>query len=377
MTEPTLPRVGIFAPESPYHAPALVQYAWQVIGSLQQYGAGQVETQVLSPHWWHLLGRMPWSVGQMCDEVINRLGNHPDYLRRRLRRRCDSYHFCDARDAHLTAELPPGRVVVCCHDLHPFTSVLQRGGNPLRQALVRQQLEGLRRAAVVLYSTETLRRKILIHELLDDARLVYCPPGVAEVFRQSAPPAENLLPRVRQWLAGGPYLLQVGGQYSLAEFRITLALLAHLRQQGWPGRLLWIGPPPTPACAVEAERLGVWSYVSHLENPTEVDRAGLYHGAGLVVVPQSEDTFTPTLAEALACGSKVLARALPALVEIGGDMATYLPEDDLAAWCAVGGDLLQRQEVYGERAQRMRRVANFDWAIHAQIIMQVHARLRQ
>lgn len=58
----------------------------------------------------------------------------------------------------------------------------------------------------------------------------------------------------------------------------------------------------------------------------------LVAGARALLFPSFAEGYGLPMAEALAMGVPVIASDLPALREVGGDAATYLPPDDRAAW---------------------------------------------
>ena len=83
-------------------------------------------------------------------------------------------------------------------------------------------------------------------------------------------------------------------------------------------------------------------------------------------MPSDAEGFGLPILAALACRTPVLASAIPALREVGGDAAEYAPTGDVAAWTAAAGCLLlERQNdaiswtARGHRAGA--RAAQFSW----------------
>jgi glycosyltransferase involved in cell wall biosynthesis len=91
--------------------------------------------------------------------------------------------------------------------------------------------------------------------------------------------------------------------------------------------------------------------------------AALRAGATAVLVPSRKEGFGLPVLEAMAAGVPVLASDLPALREVGGDAATYLPPDDPAAWAAAITAAAERGPAgRAERAAAGRaRAATFTW----------------
>ena len=80
----------------------------------------------------------------------------------------------------------PGRARAFSATTSTPSDPCSNGGRGWRRALARTLLAGLRRAAVVFYSTEAVRLEIEEHGLVDVARLVAAPYGIAEEFQPDA-----------------------------------------------------------------------------------------------------------------------------------------------------------------------------------------------
>jgi glycosyltransferase involved in cell wall biosynthesis len=97
----------------------------------------------------------------------------------------------------------------------------------------------------------------------------------------------------------------------------------------------------------------------------------------VVLIPSQAEGFGLPLAEALACGAPVLASDLPALREVGGPAAGYLPVGDVPAWTAAVLDLLQRHRDDPDAHQRRRaaglaQAARFGWPAHAAALVALY-----
>src|SRR5205823_211201 len=100
-----------------------------------------------------------------------------------------AYHVADHSYAHLARALPAGRTGVYCHDVDAFRSLFDpRERRPAWfRALARHVLSGLQKAAVVFHSTLCVRAELERHGLVDPARLVHAPYGVAPEFTAEPP----------------------------------------------------------------------------------------------------------------------------------------------------------------------------------------------
>ncbi len=127
--------------------------------------------------------------------------------------------------------------------------------------------------------------------------------------------------------------------------------------QGWLGplaarhpdmSLLLAGPTPPPPAAGPL-RVRALGYVA------EEDLPGLYAAATAVLYPSRYEGFGLPVLEALACGTPVVASAVPALVEIYTGRAWLVAHDDAPAWRraveTLWTDPHERQR-WAERAQR-------------------------
>src|SRR4029077_5722308 len=65
---------------------------------------------------------------------------------------------------------------------------------------------------------------------------------------------------------------------------------------------------------------------------TESDLVALYSGAALFVLASTLEGFGLPVLEAMACGTPVIASDVPALREVGGDVARFVPAGDDAAF---------------------------------------------
>src|SRR5205085_5355558 len=112
------------------------------------------------------------------------------------------------------------------------------------------------------YSTESVRREIESHSLVEPSRLVHAPPGVAPEFRADA--TETASART------DPFMLHVGSCIPRKRVDVAIDLLAKLRASVAKDiRLVKVGGDWTAAHQQQIERLGVRSAITH---PTGIDR---------------------------------------------------------------------------------------------------------
>jgi glycosyltransferase involved in cell wall biosynthesis len=213
-----------------------------------------------------------------------------------------------------------------------------------------------RRARRVLTVSERTRHDIEELYGVLAARIVVTPNGVDPVFTPAPPsdhvgaasePAPRGLGAAPAAAPARPYLLFVG---AIQERKDPLAALAAAEAVGLP--LVVVGPEKDPAIAAELRRRGadLRGYVER------ADLAALYRGAAALVFPSRFEGFGLPLVEAMACGTPVVAVPEPALLEVAGGAAVFVPAEQLAD--GVRRALAERDTLVAAGLDRAR---HFSW----------------
>jgi glycosyltransferase involved in cell wall biosynthesis len=131
-----------------------------------------------------------------------------------------------------------------------------------------------------------------------------------------------------------PYVLYVG---NLAPHKNVPCLIEAFARASIPGRLIIAGGGGADLAAVRAAaqaspardrielRLGV----------SDADLDHLYRGAMMLALPSSYEGFGFTALEAMGRGCPVVASDIPALREVSGEGALFVPAGDVDAWAAA------------------------------------------
>ena len=203
-----------------------------------------------------------------------------------------------------------------------------------------------RRARRVLTVSERTRRDIEELYSVPAARIVVTPNGVDPVFTP-APVPDHAVPVGPVALPARPYLLFVG---AIQARKDPLAALVAAEAVGLP--LVVVGPERDAALAADLRRRGadLRGYVER------ADLAALYRGAAALVFPSRFEGFGLPLVEAMACGTPVVAVPEPALLEVAGGAAVFVPADQLAD--GVRRALAERDTLVVAGLERAR---NFSW----------------
>src|SRR5204863_6734691 len=125
------------------------------------------------------------------------------------------------------------------------------------RAMIRRVLAGFQKAAVVFYTTAAVRAQIDAYGLIDPARLVHAPNGVAPEFNPEPGPDGDAIPE----LNGRPFLLHVGSCVPRKRMDILLDVFAAVRGRHPDLRLVQIGGEWSAAHRKRIDHLGLWPHV--------------------------------------------------------------------------------------------------------------------
>ncbi|HEY2158802.1 MAG TPA: glycosyltransferase, partial [Isosphaeraceae bacterium] len=301
--------------------------------------------------------------------------DYPRHLRRLARRDpFDVYHIIDHSYAQLALALPPGRAVVTCHDLDAFRCLIRPDLEPRPawfRALARRALRGLRAAAAISCDSVATRSGLLEHRLVPDDRATVNYLGIAPEFAEAPDPEADAEVAGLIGPPGSPELLHVGTTIPRKRIDVLLDVFAGIRRARPGAILIKAGGRLTPQQAEQARALGVTGAIRQM--PFFEGRrplAALYRRTALVLQPSEAEGFGLPLAEAMACGAPLLVSDLPVLREVAGDVATYRPVGDVAAW--VDAALARLDEGDRRRDAGVARSALFRWEAHADRLVDLY-----
>jgi glycosyltransferase involved in cell wall biosynthesis len=303
-----------------------------------------------------------------ADRLLNRMRDYPRYLRRRAHE-FDLFHLTDHSYANLVHQLDPARTGVFCHDLDTFRCLLEPELEPRPywfRRMARRILTGLQKAAVVFHTTDSVRGQIEKYGLIDPARLVKAPYGVAEVFQPGNDDTE--IPSILCAIGNGPFLLHVGSCIPRKRVEVLFEVLAQLRKTHPDLRLLQVGGTFTEQQRSLTDRFGVTKAIFQVPRLEQSTIAELYYHAALVLMPSESEGFGLPVIEALACDAIVVVSDIPVFGEVGADAVVYCPLGAIEAWTTAIDDLLKDPAAAPSRDRRLERAGEFTWSNHARII---------
>jgi alpha-1,3-rhamnosyl/mannosyltransferase len=261
------------------------------------------------------------------------------------------------------ALVPPGRTVVTCHDLIPsfFPEYLAGAGHAGQALAYRHFLRRLAGARLVLTPSRETAGDVVERAGVDAGRVRVVPWGPPEPAAPQGPAPE------------GPYVLYSGA----IEPHKNAALAVEAIAQAPPGiRLVMTGPWSARRLRrlrARAEDAGAGGRVEWMGLLSPGRLAAVRAGALAALVPSRKEGFGLPVLEAMAAGVPVLASDTPALREVGGDAATFLPPDDPGAWAEAIGAIASDTALRSARAEAGRRRAeSFSWRSAAQAVAAAH-----
>ncbi len=308
------------------------------------------------------------------DRLVNRLWDYPRILKRSLDG-FDVFHLCDHSYAQLVHVLPRERTGVFCHDLDTFRCVLEPDLEPRPRwfrSMARHVLRGMEKAALVFYTTESVRCAIERFELVDPSRLVKAPLGIASEF---TPSEDGPLPDEVRSIDGKPFLLHVGSCIPRKRIDVLLSVFAEVRREFRELVLVKVGSSWSDADLEQIERLDLTSAIVSTPRLGRASIAALYRRAALVLLPSDAEGFGLPLVEALACGSIVVASDIPVLREVGGDAVVSCPVGDIDRWSETVCHLLHGTRTAPPLEQRLEQARRYTWAEHSRAILNAYTAL--
>lgn len=317
---------------------------------------------------------------RLADRIAGRFRDYPRWLKERAGD-FDVFHIVDHSYAHLVNVLPPARTVVTCNDVDALLPILPgyKGGFAPTKVLARRIIDGLSRAqriACISHATE--------EGLLESGRIV---PERVSVVYLGVHPTCSRTPDPR-WDAEidrrlGPKrveLLHVGSTIPRKRIEMLLKIFREVLVVRPDIRLLRVGDPFTEAQVELARRLGVSDAIVQLPFLNRHELAAVYRRAALVLLPSEREGFGLPLVEAMACGTPVIASAVPSLLEVGGAAAAHCPLEDLRCWVSTTLEYLTQREDdpdgwEARRQQCLRSVGRFDWRQYAAEMTRIYQRV--
>jgi alpha-1,3-rhamnosyl/mannosyltransferase len=245
-----------------------------------------------------------------------------------VEREIDVYHATD----YLVPRLARTPVVATLYDAIPFARPdwanrrLRRVKNWVRRG-------GARHADRVIAISRAAVAELVEHYGIPEARIRVVPLGVDDDWFEP-PPADLVQATLERFGLRSGYFLFVGSLQPRKNVGALLAAYDALppgvredRQLVIAGKYGWGVPDlATELRARRPRNECVW--LDYVDRPS---LRALYSAAGAFVFPSLSEGFGLPVLEAMAAGVPVIASDLPALREVAGDLATFVPTGDTGA----------------------------------------------
>jgi glycosyltransferase involved in cell wall biosynthesis len=282
----------------------------------------------------------------------------------------DAFHIVDHSYGHVAHTLPQRRTGIYCHDIDALRPLISNSSAwPLHhRALAWSLMRALQRASVVFYNTTHVREQLIGLGVLDDSKLIHAPLGVASEFTASGP----LDATVERGLPQGRFLLHVGSEAPRKRLDLLFRAFALAREKERDLFLVQQGAKLSSDHYSLLDSLGIRRAVIQFPKLPRGGLAHLYRQAALVILPSEREGFGLPVIEALACGTRVLASAIPAFREVGGEATSYCEETEPSSWAATILGLLQLEDSLATRASRLQQATLFSWSRHAETILRAY-----
>ena len=286
----------------------------------------------------------------------------------------DLFHVIDHSYAQLVHRLAPERTIVTCHDTDTFRCLLQPQieRRPFWfRAMVGHTLRGLRKAAAIACVSNATREQLLKHAIAPPERVHVVANGIHRSY-VSGPSAHwdaaaaRLLGPAHQTID----LLHVGSTIPRKRIDVLLQVFASCTRRRKQLRLIRVGAPFTPQQTDLLKELDIESSTVTLGFLLEELLAAVYRRAALVLITSEAEGFGLPLAEAMACGTPVVASEIPALREVSGGAAVHCEVGAIEHWTETILALLEQKENAPLEWRRridagLTQASNFTWERNA------------
>ena len=380
------PRVGIVCDLLEERWPSMDLVGDMLLENLQRNQASSLIAERLRPaQTKHSLrvGQGPEHTAGLAERAFNRFVKYPLWLSRQ-KQEFDLFHVVDHSYAHLVHHLPADRTIVTCHDVDAFRCLLEPARTVRRRVWRRVTLRivsGLQKAAWVICDSGATADELLAQGWAHPEKMSVIRLGVASVF---SPQADATADREAERLLGahvrGIKLLHVGSTIPRKRVDILLHVLAETREKFPDSILLQVGGALTAEQQALAQRLRVDGSVVTLPFLDDRILAAIYRLSTLLLLPSDREGFGLSLLEAMACGLPVIASDLPALKEVGGEVAVYSPAGSAADFCQstmnmIGAVQKQSAELQQRRNAGLALAAQFSWSKCANEVAKVYEKV--
>ncbi len=218
----------------------------------------------------------------------------------------------------------PARIATC-HDLYPttipnfFTPSLWA---KVDVAMLKRSRSGFQSADAVICISGWTASVLMEWAQVDPARISVVNNVVQESFAP-VPDARERLAAGGITLPDGPRMLTVGTTGWTKNVALAIRAMAAPGMKGV--QYVRVGPQLPPDMVELARNIGAWERITQLPYVTEELLPAVYSACDVLVQPSLVEGFGYPAAEAMACGTPVVASNGGALPEVVGDAGLIVP----------------------------------------------------
>lgn len=246
--------------------------------------------------------------------------------------------------------------------------------HPLDRMLLRLSFAGLRRMDAIFTVSEFTRQSVIKHLQMSPERVHTIYSGIDQVLFRPIPDARQQLMH-RYSLPGGvaaSYVLYVGSELPRKNLETLLRALFLVCQERSDVHLLKVGRAGgeqfRAATIRLIEELHLDGRVHFYEDVPDPDLPLFYNAATVYVCPSLVEGFGFPMVEAAACGTPIVASAIPVLHEVAPANALFVPPEEKVAMSQAILDVLEKPLV----RQRAPEVERYIWERTARGVVQVY-----
>ncbi|HKX30414.1 MAG TPA: glycosyltransferase family 1 protein [Blastocatellia bacterium] len=378
------PRVAIICDLIEERWPSMDLVGDMLFRELKLHYSSAAQVELVRPPMIRRLTALPWIGDKWAafntDRILNRFWDYPHWLRKQ-RDQFDLFHVVDHSYGQLIHALPPERTVVTCHDLDTFRCLLEPELEPRPawfRMMMQRTLNGFSRAARVICDSLATYNQVRQFNLVPANRALVIPISI----HPSCTAKPNLLADAEAARLLGPkdnrpLLLHVGSTIPRKRIDLLLRIFSAVKERLPEARLCRIGGPFSAEQEQLLQDLNLGGSVLVLPFLERDVLAAVYRRAALALQPSDREGFGLPVAEAMACGTPVVASDLPVLREIGGDVASFCPVGKVEAWGETILNLLAEREQdelawWQRRTAAIAQASKFSWGEHARKVVDVY-----
>jgi hypothetical protein len=300
----------------------------------------------------------------LVDKADSYLGRFVKLPLAARKQRADIFHIVDHSQSYLIRQFDPARTVITCHDLMLLVLASGRLGKrfrpPVALAIFNQITKDIQKTRWIV--ADSIQTKKDLGEFLgippEHVRVIH--PGLNGPFRVVDGARERV--RAKHGLGDGPLLMQMGLPVFYKNLEGCFRVVAYLRQQGIPAKLMRSGARLDARQLAVADRLGVSEAIVDLGPCSGHELIERYNAADTLLYPSLYEGFGWPPLEAMASGLPVISSRGGSLDEIVGDAALTAEPEDVQGLAGHVAALLAQPKLREELRRRgLAHAARFSW----------------